>query len=116
VRFLLDENLSREIAHALLRHNSEIDIKRVGDEGAPPLGTLDPDILRYCEAEQRALVTDNRRTMPVHIADHLRAGGHCWGAFKTRRKRAPLGKVIATLILIWEASITSAIFCTLRDR
>ncbi len=104
VRFLLDENMSKDIVVALLRHNAEIDILRVGDEGAPLLGTLDPDILRFCEAEQRAIVTDNRHTMPGHMADHLRAGGHICGVFKTRRQKAPLGRVIATLILIWEAS------------
>ena len=87
----------------MLRYGGEVDVRRVGDEGMPPLGTFDPEILRFCEAEQWALVTNNRKTMPAHIADHLRAGGHSWGVFKTRRQRAPIGQIAETLILIWEA-------------
>lgn len=85
IRFVLDENLSPAIVSAVQRYNPAIEITHVGHEDAPPLGTLDPDILRYCEAEQRALVTDNRKTMPQHIADLWSAGGHHWGIFKTRR-------------------------------
>ena len=46
VRFLLDENLSPRLKPALLRLESTIDVLRVGDPDAPPLGTLDPDLLR----------------------------------------------------------------------
>ncbi|MBD2409406.1 hypothetical protein FACHB389_13070 [Nostoc calcicola FACHB-389] len=60
VRFLLDENLSPKLKTAVLRFNPAIDILRVGDAEAPPLGTLDPEILRYLELSQRILVTDNR--------------------------------------------------------
>ena len=49
VRFLLDENLSPKLKTSVLRLNPAIDILRVGDAEAPPLGTLDPDILRYLE-------------------------------------------------------------------
>lgn len=45
----------------------------------PPLGTLAPDMLLYCESQQRMLVTNNRKSMPGHIADHLSAGHHHWG-------------------------------------
>jgi hypothetical protein len=57
IRFLVDENLWPELVAAVRRYNPAIDILRVGQPGAPPLGTLDPAILVYCEAEQRALVT-----------------------------------------------------------
>jgi len=67
VPFLLDENLSRDMLDAILHHDRSIDVLKVGGPGAPPLGTPDPDILLYCEREQRALVTDNRRTMPNHV-------------------------------------------------
>ncbi|MDB9459580.1 hypothetical protein [Dolichospermum circinale] len=40
IRFLLDENLSPKIKFAVLRLNRAIDIVRVGDPDAPPLGTL----------------------------------------------------------------------------
>lgn len=104
MRFLLDENLSPTIAAAMLRHNGEINITHVGHEGAPPLGTSDPDILRYCEVEQRALVTNNRKSMPGHIADHWRAGGHHWGVFTTSRKNLSISQISSDLILLWEAA------------
>ena len=59
VRFLLDENLSPRLKVALLRLNPIVDVVRVGDPDAPPLGTRDPDVLRYLETSQRLLVTSN---------------------------------------------------------
>ncbi|GAB4193944.1 MAG: hypothetical protein Fur006_39340 [Coleofasciculaceae cyanobacterium] len=67
IRFLLDENLSKQIKDAVLRLNEAIDILCVGDADAPPLGTLDPDILSYMELSQRMLITDNRKSMPFHL-------------------------------------------------
>ena len=79
VRFLIDEDLSPEYVRELQRYDPAIDVVRIGDIGAPPLSALDPDILFYCEREQRALVTENRSTMPRHEQDHFRAGHHHWG-------------------------------------
>lgn len=81
VRFLLDENLSPQIQAGLWRYNPAIDVVRVGDRGVPPLGTADPDLLRYLESAQRALVTNNRVSMPGHLRDHYEAGGQHWGVF-----------------------------------
>lgn len=49
VRFLLDENLSPRLPPAIERYSRDIGVLRVGDDHAPPLGTLDPDILQYLE-------------------------------------------------------------------
>lgn len=70
VRFLLDENEPPRLKAALLRFDPVIDILRVGESGAPQLGTLDPDILCYLELSQRILVTSNRVSMPAHIQAH----------------------------------------------
>lgn len=86
IRYLLDENLSPRIKLAIFRYNKEIDILRVGDEIAPPLGTSDPDILLFLEKSKRTLVTDNRATMPDHTYAHLTSGGHHWGIFEVRPK------------------------------
>ncbi|MCA1992475.1 MAG: DUF5615 family PIN-like protein [Coleofasciculus sp. S288] len=75
VRFLIDENLSPRLKTAVLRLNPIIDILRVGDPKAPPLGTLDPDILSYLELSQRILVTDNRTSMPEHLEAYWATGG-----------------------------------------
>lgn len=70
IRFLLDENLSKQIKMAVLRLNSSIDILCVGEPDAPPFGTLDPEILSYVDLSQRLLVTDNRKSMPGHLELH----------------------------------------------
>jgi hypothetical protein len=60
IRFLLDENRSPLLADAIRRRDLSIDVLRVGDVGAPPLHTLDPEVLLHCEREQRLLVQQMR--------------------------------------------------------
>lgn len=69
----------------------------------PRRGTLDPEILLYCEAEHRMLVTDNRKSMPSHEADHFAAGQHHWGILTTSR-HVPIGELALQLRMFWEAS------------
>ncbi len=102
-RFLIDENTSRTLADQLHRLAPEIDALLVGDEGAPPRGTLDPEILCWCEREEYCLVTRNRKSMPPHLDAHLAAGHHLPGIF-TIRDQSALKQVLATLLLIWEAA------------
>jgi hypothetical protein len=99
LRFLIDENLSLRLKTTLHRHYPMIDVMRVGDGGAPPIGTLDPDILRFLEAEQRVLITDNRANMPAHLADHAADGRRHWGIFEVR-KDAPLGALAELIALL----------------
>lgn len=103
VRFLIDENLSPRLKLALQRLNPAIDILRVGDQNAPALGTLDPDLLRYLDLAQRLLVTDNRTSMSAHLEDHWATGGHLWGLIWIRPD-ATIGKFAQELFLIWDAS------------
>jgi hypothetical protein len=103
VCFLLDENLSPRLKPAVQRYDVAIRVLRIGDEGAPPLGTSDPEILSYAEQTQLALVTDNRSSMPVHVANHFAAGGHHWGIFNVRPD-TPIGDLVEAMILIWGAS------------
>jgi hypothetical protein len=103
LRFLIDENPPPKLKTAIIRRYPDIDVLRVGDEGAPPLGTLDPDILHYLEDTQRALITDNRQSIPGHIADHFAENRHHWGIFEVRRD-APLKSLIDEIQLYWSAS------------
>ena len=103
ISFLLDENLSKQIKFAVLRLNSNIDILRVGDREAPPLGTLDPEILNYLELSQRLLITDNRKSMPGHLAVHWGEGKHIWGLFWVRTDTS-IGQLAAMINLLWETS------------
>jgi hypothetical protein len=103
VRFLLDENLSPDLKPAMHRLDAGIDVVRIGDEGMPAFGTLDPDILLFSEQSQRMLVTDNRRSMPLHLQTHHRAGHHHWGVLWIRPD-TPLGRLAAELHVVWGAS------------
>jgi len=103
VRFLLDENEPPRLKAALLRLNSTIDVLRVGDPGAPPLGTPDPDLLRYLELSQRAFVTSNRTSVPPYLQAHWASGGHVWGVFYARAG-TPVAWLARDLLLVWEAS------------
>jgi predicted nuclease of predicted toxin-antitoxin system len=103
VKFLLDENLSPHLKTWLLNYDAAIDVVRVGDEGAPPLGTLDPDILRYAEQSQRILVTNNRESIPSHVADHWLTGGQHWGILHVRT-RATTAQIIDALYEVWAIS------------
>ena len=103
IRFLLDENLSKQIKIATLRLNPVIDILCVGEQDAPPFGTLDSDILRYLEGSQRLLLTDNRKSMPRHLESHWASGGRIWGLFWVR-PRTPIGQLAQELMLVWETT------------
>lgn len=103
ILYLLDENLDPDLISAVASRDERIDILRVGDEGAPPLGTRDPQILRYLMISQRLLVTGNRRSMPHHLHDHFVEGGEHWGVFWIRRGSS-IGHIAEELHLRWEAS------------
>jgi hypothetical protein len=112
-RFLVDENLSLDIAPAVRRHNPSIDILHVGDPGAPPLKTRDPDILAFCARERRILVTKNRKSMPGHLMDHAQAGGHFSGILSVKKGRElDIGGITESLILAWEIQEAEEYFDT----
>lgn len=103
IRFLLDENLTPRLKAALKRYDAAIDVLRVGDANAPPLGTEDADLLLYLEASQRLFITDNRASIPGHIDDHFKAGGHHWGVFWIRPGFS-IGALAEFFHLLWDAS------------
>jgi hypothetical protein len=85
VKFLIDENSWRKaLVRGLKGFDPSIDVLHVGEEGAPPNHAKDPEILLYCEQEQRLLISRDRTSMPVHVREHLRAGHHHWGVLCLR--------------------------------
>ena len=62
-------------------------------------GTLDPEILIWCELNNFILVTNNRTSMPIHLAQHLGQNRHIPGIFVFRRK-STIGQMINDLIFI----------------
>jgi hypothetical protein len=81
LRYLLDEHIPNAVARALRRYEPPVVIWRIGQPGAPPIETTDPDVLIWCEAHDFVLVTNNRATMSVHLQTHLAAGRHVPGIF-----------------------------------
>jgi hypothetical protein len=79
--YLLDEHVPAYLRAAVVRRQRDLNVWRVGEAPAPPLGTSDPDLLRWCETVGWILVTNDRRSMPLHLVNHLSAGGHVPGIF-----------------------------------
>ena len=61
------------------------------------------DILVWCEEHDFMLVTNNRRSMPRHLSDHLAAGRHIPGILVINVSMS-MGDTIDELILIARAS------------
>ena len=93
LKYLLDEHIPPVYRVQMLRRAetmtlpSELVVWAIGDPDAPPRGTLDPEILLWCESQNFVLVTNNRRSMPVHLADHLASDHHTSGIFTIKRLR-----------------------------
>src|SRR6476619_4326159 len=79
--FLLDEQLPAWWRGVIRRLQPQLRILRIGDPSAPVLHSLDPLILDWCEMNNYYLLTNNRSTMPGHLADHNARGRHVPGIF-----------------------------------
>ena len=99
VRYLLDEHVPAQLKRALSIREPTIDVLCVGDEEAPPKGTLDPELLLSAESAGRLLVTSNRRTIPEHLRAHFSSGHSTWGIFMLTAK-ASWSQVIDELIFL----------------
>jgi hypothetical protein len=109
VRYLIDENLPPIYQTQLLRRKSDLTVWMVGEPGTPPKGAQDPEILEWCEQHDFILITNNRRSMPIHLSDHLNNAQHIPGIFALKPK-ASLGEILDDLVLIAEVDTTDE-FC-----
>lgn len=80
-----------------------MDVIRVGDPPDLLLGATDPEILIWCEREDRILVSFDKTTLAGHLPAHLQAGGHSPGIFLLRRG-SRLSLVVDYLALVGHAS------------
>ena len=101
--YLLDEHVPPTYRTQLLYHEPSLTVWMIGDAGAPTRGTPDPEILKWCEQNHFILVTNNRKSMPRHLSDHL-AEGHSIPGVVTINLNAPMRVVLEDLILIAGAS------------
>ena len=60
-RFLVDECVPSSLVDGLRRHVPGVDVRQVGDAGAPGKGVADPDLLDFYEREKLLLITADRR-------------------------------------------------------
>lgn len=88
---------------ALRRRAPHVELSRVGKPGAPACGSLDPELLRWCEEHHALLISCDRTTMPGHFADHVASGRTCWGVLLLR-PRPSLARCLDDLIAIVGAS------------
>ena len=107
LRFVLDENQRGLLWRAIVRHNQlgvcPVDLVRVGDLSDLPLGASDPEILLWCEREDRILVSFDKTTLAGHLAAHLHAGRRSPGILLLRRG-SRLSLVVDHLVLVAYAS------------
>jgi hypothetical protein len=59
----MDENVDPVYTKQLRRLTTDLLILAVGELTAPPRGTLDPEILCWCEEHDLILVTNNRKSI-----------------------------------------------------
>ncbi len=100
IKYLLDENVDPDLRAALKAKWPEMTVWHIGDPSTPHDQTPDPVILGWCEEHAFVLVTNNRRTMPVHLKDHVAAGRRCYGIFILNRKMS-LSQTVDALALYW---------------
>ena len=103
LRYLLDEHVPPALQGELSRIAPDLWVERVGGSEAPALGSPDHDLLRWCEQHDVLLVTNNRKSMPQHLRDHMAGGGHVPGIFIIPR-RLRVADVAAELALIADAT------------
>ena len=99
----MDENVDPVYFKQLRRRKPDLVVWAVGEPGVPSKGTLDPDILVWCEVNNFILVTNNRTSMPVHLIDHLKENRHIPGIFILNVGMS-IGETLDELILIAECS------------
>lgn len=103
LKYLIDENVNPLYARQLRQQQPKIPIQVIGEVGTPAQGTLDPEILIWCEENDFILVTNNHTSMPVHLKDHLEQNHHIPGIF-TLNPNLSIGENLEELILIALAS------------
>lgn len=98
IKYLLDENVDPLYALQLRRLKSNLVVRVIGEPATPQKGTLDPEILCWCEENNFILVTNNRTSMPVHLAAHLAQNRRIPGIF-ILNSNLSIGENLEELIL-----------------
>jgi hypothetical protein len=100
VRFQADADLDGRILRGLRRTAPQIDIRSAADARLTGLG--DPEVLHIAADSGRILVSQDRRTMPLHFTRYV-AKVQSPGVILLR-EAIPVSIAIEELALIWHAS------------
>lgn len=103
LKYLMDENVSPLYFQQLRRRKPDLVVWSIGDPNTSLKGTLDPEILVWCEIHNFILVTNNRTSMPIHLKDHLQQNRHIPGILILSPGMS-IGETLEELILIAEYS------------
>ena len=106
LKYLMDENIDPIYPSQIRSKQPQLTIRVIGEPSTPSKGTKDPAILVWCEEYNFILVTNNRKSMPVHLNDHLQANRHIPGIFILNTNLS-IGQNIDELILIAECSFAN---------
>lgn len=99
IRFQADNDLRRIIVDATLRREPSIDFQTAQSAG---LDSLDDILVLHRALEQgRILVSHDKRTLPLRLAQFTRRGGESPGVLLVIPQNAPVREVVESLILIW---------------
>ena len=101
VRFQADADLDGRVLRGLRRVAPEIDVRTAAD--ARLAGVPDIEVLRRAAEQGRVLVSQDRRTMPAHFRQYIRAGVKSPGVILLR-EGISIAVAIEELVLIWSAS------------
>ena len=113
IRFQADADLDGRILKGLKRRAPEIDIRAAADAGF--MGVQDPDVLRITAETGRILVSQDRRTMPMHFAQYVAVESS--PGLILLREATPILATVEELVLIWtasEAESGSTVWCGFR--
>jgi len=99
LKYLLDENVDPTYIQQLRRQFPELVVRMIGEPATPARGTLDPEILSWCEKTGFILVTNNRRSRQVHLNEHLAKGKHIPGIL-ILNPNLTLGETLEELIFL----------------
>ena len=86
---------------ALAQDEPSIFTLKIGEIGAPPLGTKDPELLVYAEENEFVLVSFDKKSMPQHIAKHRALGRHTCGVVLISSDQASIRSIADDLLFCW---------------
>lgn len=79
LRLLFDQNFDKDVLRGLQRRIAGLDALTAYDAGLSEAD--DPSLLAWAAAENRIVVTHDRKTMPAHAGDRMNAGDRVAGVF-----------------------------------